>query len=83
MRLTIAATVGKTVNLLYVDVPAAEDQILLKVRFASVDRTASSELGVNLASLGALNTDRPDHHRPVQPARRGNRRERPDDGHPE
>jgi pilus assembly protein CpaC len=52
----IAATVGKTVNLLYVDVPAAENQILLKVRFASVDRTVSSELGVNLASLGGGNT---------------------------
>jgi pilus assembly protein CpaC len=53
---TIAGTVGKTVNLLYVDVPAAEDQILLKVRFASVDRTVSSELGLNLVSTGAGNT---------------------------
>jgi Flp pilus assembly protein, secretin CpaC len=53
---TIAGTLGKTVNLLYVDVPAAEDQILLKVRFASVDRTISSELGFNLVSTGATNT---------------------------
>jgi pilus assembly protein CpaC len=53
---TIAGTLGKTVNLLYVDVPAAEDQILLKVRFASVDRTVSSELGLNLVSTGAGNT---------------------------
>ncbi len=53
---TIAGTLGKTVNLLYVDVPSAESQILLKVRFASVDRTAGSELGLNLASLGATNT---------------------------
>jgi pilus assembly protein CpaC len=53
---TIAGTLGKTVNLLYVDVPAAESQILLKVRFASVDRTAGRELGLNLASMGATNT---------------------------
>jgi len=53
---TIAGTVGKTVNLLYVDVPAAEDQILLKVRFASVDRSNLSELGLNLVSLGGANT---------------------------
>ena len=53
---TIAGTVGKTVNLLYVDVPGAEDQILLKVRFASVDRTVSSDLGLNLVSTGATNT---------------------------
>jgi pilus assembly protein CpaC len=51
----IASTLGKTVNLLYVDVPGAQDQILLKVRFASVDRTASSELGLNLFSTGAAN----------------------------
>ena len=50
----IAATLGKTVNLLRVEVPPVETQILLKVRFADVDRTASSELGVDLAST-ALN----------------------------
>ncbi len=54
--MAIASTLGKPVNLLYVDVPAAQDQILLKVRFASVDRTASSELGLNLFSTGAGNT---------------------------
>jgi pilus assembly protein CpaC len=53
---TIAGTLGKTVNLLYVDVPAADSQILLKVRFAAVDRNAGSELGLNLASTGAANT---------------------------
>ena len=37
----IAATIGKVVNLLYVDVPAANTQILLKVQFASVDRNVS------------------------------------------
>jgi pilus assembly protein CpaC len=47
---------GKVVNLLYVDVPAAEKQILLKVRFASVDRSKAKQLGINLASLGMGNT---------------------------
>lgn len=49
----IAATAGKVVNLLYVNVPTTEPQILLKVRFATVNRTASTELGLNLVSLGA------------------------------
>ena len=52
----IASTLGRTVNLLNVDVPPAEAQILLKVRFATVDRSASLELGMNLASTGAGNT---------------------------
>lgn len=52
----IASTVGKTVNLLYVETPATESQILLKVRFANVDRSAASELGLNLISTGAANT---------------------------
>jgi len=52
----IASTLGKTVNLLYVDVPPAASQILLKVRFVSVDRSASTELGLNLLSNGATNT---------------------------
>jgi pilus assembly protein CpaC len=47
---------GKVVNLLYVDVPEAEKQILLKVRFASVDRSKAKQLGINLASLGLGNT---------------------------
>jgi len=53
---SIANTLGKTVNLLYVDVPPPEAQILLKVRFASIDRSASLQLGINLASTGAGNT---------------------------
>jgi pilus assembly protein CpaC len=53
---SIASTLGKAVNLLYVDVPQAEAQILLKVKFASVDRNFSSQLGVNLFSTGAVNT---------------------------
>jgi pilus assembly protein CpaC len=52
----IASTTGKAVNLLYVDVPPPEDQILLKVKFASVDRTVSSQIGVNLFSTGAANS---------------------------
>jgi pilus assembly protein CpaC len=53
---SIASTLGKAVNLLYVDVPAPESQILLKVRFASVDRNLSTQLGTNLFSTGAANT---------------------------
>lgn len=52
----IASTVGKTVNLLYVETPDTERQILLKVRFANVDRAVASELGLNLISTGAANT---------------------------
>ena len=52
----IASTAGKVVNLLYVDVPAPEQQILLKVRFASVDRTMEKQLGMNIFSLGAANS---------------------------
>jgi pilus assembly protein CpaC len=54
--IAIASTLGKPVNLLRVKVPGVEAQILLKVRFADVDRTAISELGANLFSTGALNT---------------------------
>jgi len=53
---SIASTLGKAVNLLYVDVPAPEAQILLKVKFASVDRNISSQMGTNLFSTGAVNT---------------------------
>ncbi|MCU1337806.1 MAG: hypothetical protein JWO19_3387 [Bryobacterales bacterium] len=53
---SIASTLGKTVNLLYVDVPPPEAQILLKVKFASVDRNFSTQLGVNLFSTGAANS---------------------------
>ena len=48
--MAIAASLGKAVNLLRVDVPPVETQILLHVRFANVDRGASQDLGVNLAS---------------------------------
>ena len=38
------------------DVPAPEKQILLKVQFASVDRSKAKQLGINLFSLGLGNT---------------------------
>ena len=53
---SIASTLGKVVNLLYVQLPVPEPQILLKVRFASIDRNAISQLGLNLFSTGATNT---------------------------
>ncbi len=52
----MASIAGKVVNLLYVNVPQAPPQILLKVRFASVDRNASKQLGINIFSTGAANT---------------------------
>ncbi|MBZ5725776.1 MAG: pilus assembly protein N-terminal domain-containing protein [Acidobacteriia bacterium] len=52
--MAIVATLGKGVNLLRVDVPPVEPQILLKVRFANVSRTATLDLGFNLAT-GAFN----------------------------
>src|ERR1700686_1289713 len=52
----IASTLGKPVNLLRVNIPGTEAQILLKVKFADVDRSATQDLGFNLFSLGAANT---------------------------
>jgi pilus assembly protein CpaC len=49
----IAATLGKVVNLLQVQVGSSEPQVLLKVKFANVDRTASKDLGANFFSIGA------------------------------
>ncbi len=51
----IAATGGKVVNLLDVDVPTSDPQILLKVRYVAVDRTKALTLGVNLFNLGLGN----------------------------
>ena len=53
---SIASNLGKAVNLLYVDIPPPEPQILLRVKFASVDRNLSNQMGVNLFSTGAANT---------------------------
>ncbi len=52
----IASALGEPVNLLRVKVPEEEDQILLRVRFANVERTAVRELGVNWFATGAGNT---------------------------
>jgi pilus assembly protein CpaC len=52
----IGSTAGKVVNLLDVEVPAADPQILLKVRFASVDRNREKQLGINVFSTGLGNT---------------------------
>ena len=52
----IASTAGKVVNLLNVKIPEPERQILLKVRFASVDRSKERQLGINLFSTGFGNT---------------------------
>ena len=57
----IAGTMGKVINLLNVKIPAAAPQILLKVRFASVDRSKEKQLGFNLFStngkaIGAIST---------------------------
>jgi pilus assembly protein CpaC len=48
--IAIASTLGKVVNLLRVTVPPVEPQILLNVRFASVSKTVSRDLALNLAS---------------------------------
>lgn len=48
----IASTAGKVVNLLDIKVPSSDPQILLKVRFASVDRSREKQLGINLFSTG-------------------------------
>ena len=52
----IASTAGKVVNLLDVNVPASDPQILLKVRFASVDRSLEKQFGINFFSTGLGNT---------------------------
>jgi pilus assembly protein CpaC len=52
----IASTGGNVVNLLDVNVPASEPQILLKVRFLSVDRSKETQLGINLFNNGLGNT---------------------------
>jgi pilus assembly protein CpaC len=53
--LAMASALGKPVNLLRVAIPPEEPQILLKVRFADVERGASNQLSSAFAS-GAFNT---------------------------
>jgi pilus assembly protein CpaC len=48
--IAIVATMSKAVNLLRVAVPPVEPQILLKVRFANLDRSVETQWGVNFAS---------------------------------
>ncbi len=50
---SIVSVLGKAVNLLSVAVPPSDPQVLLKVRFASIDRSALSDLGANFFSTGA------------------------------
>ncbi len=48
----IATIAGKVVNLLDVEVPSSDPQILLKVRFCSVDLNKEKQLGINLFNNG-------------------------------
>jgi pilus assembly protein CpaC len=52
----VAPLAKSVVNNLEVVAPEAEKQILLRVRFAELDRTMASALGVNLISTGSGNT---------------------------
>ena len=49
----ISATVKDATNLLQVPPPAPERQVLLRVRFAELNRSVASEFGVSLLSTGA------------------------------
>ena len=51
----IASTLGKSVNLLRVEVPPVETQVLLHVHFLSVDRNTNLSLALGVGN-GALNT---------------------------
>jgi pilus assembly protein CpaC len=51
----LASKDGKVVDLLDVNVPDSDPQILLKVRFMSVDRSKETQLGINVFNLGAGN----------------------------
>jgi pilus assembly protein CpaC len=53
----LATPFAKTVvNNLQITVPPVEKQILLRVKFAELDRNADTQLGVNIVSTGATNT---------------------------
>ena len=47
----IASTFGKVVNLLNVELPPQEQEILIKVRFADVDRSKSRTLGAGILEV--------------------------------
>ncbi|MGC9157639.1 MAG: type II and III secretion system protein family protein [Terracidiphilus sp.] len=52
----IASVAGKVVNLLDVEVPPSDPQILLKVRFCSIDLEREKQLGINLFNNGLGNS---------------------------
>jgi len=52
----VAPLVKTVVNNLQVVPPGADKQIILRVKFAEMDRTVASSFGVNLLSTGAGNT---------------------------
>jgi pilus assembly protein CpaC len=53
----LAASFAKTVvNNLVVAAPAAERQVILRVKFAELDRSVALQLGANLVTAGAGNT---------------------------
>jgi len=52
----VAATAKGAVSNLQIAPPPVENQILLRVKFAELTRSAEKEFGVNLLSTGALNT---------------------------
>ena len=56
VAMVIGANAGTVVNNLEIPPPPPERQILLKVRFAELQRTAMGEFGLNLLSTGAANT---------------------------
>jgi pilus assembly protein CpaC len=51
-----AASVKGAVSNLRVTAPGVEKQVLLRVRFAELNRAAAASFGVNILSTGALNT---------------------------
>ncbi len=53
---SIAAALGKPINLLKVKLPTVQQQILLKVRFIDIDRSVTQQLGLNVVSTGAGHT---------------------------
>ena len=52
----IAGSIGKVVNLLQMEVPPSDKQILLRVKFASLDRVTLTDLGANFFTNGLGHT---------------------------
>ena len=52
----IAGSIGKVVNLLQMALPPSDKQILLRVKFASLDRVALTDLGANFFTNGLGHT---------------------------